>query len=104
MSPALLEPVGWGLIIIAHLVTETVHWFFGFPQMLYFFMALAMLFNLTSADRIAKADQALQGVHLASPQFAGPATAALRRFERVSLRKSVPDWPDPKQLIRVGTA
>jgi hypothetical protein len=99
MSPALLEPVGWGLIIIAHLVTETVHWSFGFPQMFYFFMALAMLFNLTSADRIAKADKALQGVHLASPQFAGSGpAAALRqgRWNELAPPKSVPDWPGPE--------
>jgi O-antigen ligase len=45
-----LEVVGWGLVIIVHLVTETVHWQSFFPQRFYFFMALAMVFNLTSPE------------------------------------------------------
>lgn len=59
-SPALLEPVGWGLILVVHLVTETVHWSSYFPQTFYFFMALAMLLNLTSSERPAELGMAIR--------------------------------------------
>jgi hypothetical protein len=42
------EAIGWGLIMIGYLITETVHWQFFFPQRMIFYIALAMLFNLTA--------------------------------------------------------
>lgn len=53
-SSVSLEPVGWGLILIAYIMIEMVHWQFYFPQRFYFFMALAMLLNLTSSGPDAK--------------------------------------------------
>lgn len=48
---AIILPVAWGLIVIVHLVTEIVHWESFFPQMFFFYMSLAMVVNLTKAER-----------------------------------------------------
>lgn len=64
-----LEPVGWGLILVAHLVVETVHWSFGFPQMFYFFMALAMTLNLTSPDRLGRVGERVKTPAVGPPGF-----------------------------------
>jgi O-antigen ligase len=79
-SQAVLEPVAWGLVVIVHLVTETVHWSTNFPAMTYFFIAAAMVLNLTSS---AALEQQVCDVKAGKPMPSWGSIGARLGFQRV---------------------